>query len=108
MFTLSRAPVSWKSTLQSIVALPTSKAEYMVLTKAVKEAMWLGGLLDELGVGPKKISIYSDSQSAIFLAKNPVSHVHTKHTDVRYHFMRDIINEGQILLQKIGIADNLT
>ena len=61
MFTLSRAPISWKSTLQSIVALPTSKAEYMVLTEAVKEAMWLGGLLDELGVGPKQISIYSDS-----------------------------------------------
>ena len=37
-----------------------------------------------------------------------MSHVHTKHTDVCYHFVRDIINEGQILLQKIGIADNLT
>ena len=61
MFTLSRAPISWKSTLQSILALLTSKAEYMVLTKAVNEAMWLGGLLDELGVGPKQISIYSDS-----------------------------------------------
>ena len=37
-----------------------------------------------------------------------MSHVHTKYTDVRYHFVWDIINEGQILLQKIGIADNLT
>ena len=49
MFTLSGAPVNWKSTLQSIVALSTTEAKYTELTKAVKEAIWLRGLLDELG-----------------------------------------------------------
>ena len=56
----------------------------MALTKAVKEAIWLGGLLDELGFSQKQISIYYDSQSAICLTKNPVFYVRTKHIDVRY------------------------
>ena len=66
----------------------------------------LGGLLDELGVGQKQISIYSDSHSVICLVKNPVFHVRTKHIDVHYHFVREIISEGRILLQKIGTAEN--
>jgi len=106
VFTLARAPVIWKSTLQSTVALSTTEAEYMAVTEAVKEAIWLQGLLDELGIGQKKINVYSDSQSAIHLAKNPVYHVRTKHIDVRHHFVREIISEGRILLQKIGTAEN--
>ena len=53
VFTLAKAPVSWKSTLQSTVALSTTEAEYMAITEAVKEAIWLQGLLDYLGVGKK-------------------------------------------------------
>ena len=98
MFIVLGALVSWKSTFQSIVALSTIKVEYMALTEAIKEAIWLGGLQDELGVGQKQIYIYSDSQSAICLAKNPVFHVHMKHIDVRYHFVWEIINERRILL----------
>ena len=50
--------MTWKHILQSIVALSTIEVEYMALIEAIKEAIWLGGLLDELGVGHKKISIY--------------------------------------------------
>ena len=60
-FTLSRAPVSWKSTLQSTVALSNTEVEYMTLIEVVKETILLGGLLDEMGVGHKQISIYSES-----------------------------------------------
>ena len=62
VFTLIEAPVSWKSTLQSAIALSTIEVEYMTLTKEVKEAIWLGGLLDELRVGQKQISIHHDSK----------------------------------------------
>ena len=78
----------------------------MALIETVKNAIWLRGLLDELGVGQKQIFIYYDSQSAICLAQNPVFHVHTKHIDVRYQFVQEIINEGQILLQKIEPVEN--
>ena len=48
VFTFARGPISWKSTLQSTVALSTTEAEYMAITKAVKEAIWLQGLLENL------------------------------------------------------------
>ena len=78
----------------------------MAMTKAVKEAIWLHGLLEELGIVQKNFSVYSDSQSAIHLAKNPVYHAFTKHIDVRHHFVQEIFNEGMILLKKVGTADN--
>ena len=70
VFTLTKAPVSWKSTLQLTVALSTMKAEYMTITEAVKEAIWLQGLLDDFGVGQKQVTVFCDSQSAIHLGKN--------------------------------------
>ena len=97
---------SWKSTLQSTVALSTMKAEYMAITEAVKEAIWLQGLLDDLGVGQKQVIVFCDSQSAIHLVKNQVYHARTKHIDVKYHFVREIIEEGGFLVQKIKTDDN--
>ncbi|GMI75420.1 cysteine-rich RLK (RECEPTOR-like protein kinase) 8 [Hibiscus trionum] len=106
LFALAKAPVSWRSTLQSTVALSTTEAEYMAVAEAVKEAIWLNGLLEDLGVVQSHISLYCDSQSAIHLAKNQVYHSRTKHIDVRYHFVREIFEEGKVLLQKIATAEN--
>ena len=61
MFTLAKVPISWKSILQSTVALSTMEVEYMAITEAVKEAMWLQGLLDDLGVGQKQVIVFCDS-----------------------------------------------
>ena len=106
MFTLAKAPVSWKYTLQSTVALSTTEAEYMAITEAVKEVIYLQGLLDDLGVGQKHVTVFCDSQSAIHLAKNQVYHARTKHIDARYHFVREIIKECGVLVQKIKTDDN--
>ncbi|CAL8990709.1 unnamed protein product, partial [Prunus brigantina] len=103
---LLEVQVSWRSILQSTVALSTTEAEYMAVTEAIKEAIWLQGLLDDLGVQQDHVDVHCDSQSAIYLAKNQVHHARTKHIDVRFHFVREIIDEGDILLQKIGTADN--
>ena len=78
----------------------------MAITEAVKEAIWLQGLLDDLGVGQKQVTVFCDSQSAIHLAKNQVYHARTKHIDVRYRFAREIIEEGGVLVQKIKTDDN--
>ncbi|KAE8723957.1 Detected protein of unknown function [Hibiscus syriacus] len=82
LFTIAKAPVSWKSTLQSTVALSTTEAKYMAVSEAIKEAIWLNGLMEDLGVIQSHISLYCDSQSAIHLAKNQVYHSRTKHIDV--------------------------
>ena len=61
--------MSWRSTLQSTIALSTTEAEYMAMTEAMKEAIWLQGLLDDLGVEQDLLEINCDSMSAIYLAR---------------------------------------
>ena len=73
----------------------------MAMTEGVKEALWLWGLLDDLGIEQENVNLWCDSQSAIHLAKNQVHHARTKHIDVRYHFVRDVIEEGDISLMKV-------
>nr|GEW32659.1 retrovirus-related Pol polyprotein from transposon TNT 1-94 [Tanacetum cinerariifolium] len=106
VFTLEKAPISWKSTLQSTTTLSTMKVEYMAMTEAVKEAIWLQGLLSKLGIKPKFVTMHSDSQSAIHITKNQVYHARTKHIDVRYHFIREILEEGGVRIQKIHTSKN--
>nr|GEY72248.1 retrovirus-related Pol polyprotein from transposon TNT 1-94 [Tanacetum cinerariifolium] len=107
VFTLEKAQISWKSTLQSTTTLSTTKVEYMVMTEAVKEAIWLQGLLSKLGIKQKFVTMHSDSQSAIHITKNQVYHARSKHIDVRYHFIREILEEDGVRIQKIYTSKNL-
>ncbi|KAK4402370.1 Retrovirus-related Pol polyprotein from transposon TNT 1-94 [Sesamum angolense] len=86
IFTLCGSCITWKSQLQQIVALSTTEAEYIAATEAFKEALWLEGIVKEIGFLKQKVTIFSDSQSAIQLCKNPVFHDRTKHIDVRNPF----------------------
>ena len=106
LFTLSGSVISWKATLQTTVALSTTEAEYMALAEAVKEAIWLQGLVSDLGLMQNKSTVFCDSQSAIHLTKNQMYHERTKHIDVRYHFIRDIVSQGTIVVQKVSTHDN--
>nr|GEY43371.1 retrovirus-related Pol polyprotein from transposon TNT 1-94 [Tanacetum cinerariifolium] len=83
--------VSWKATLQHVVTLSTTEAEYMALTEAVKEAIWLRGLLKELGVEFNTMTINCDNQGAIHVSWNYVFHERTKHINVRYHFIQEVL-----------------
>ena len=78
----------------------------MALTEAVNEALWLQGLLENLGIAQETLRVYCDSMSAIYLAKNQVYHARTKHIDVRFHFVRDVLDEGDVMLEKIHTTDN--
>ena len=118
VFTLYGGAVSWQSKRQRSVALSTAEAEYMALTEATKEAIWLKNITESMlqqGSTINKtspITIYEDNQAAIKLANNPVDHKRTKHIQVRYHFTRDAISDGIINLQYHSmdtmIADALT
>ena len=106
VFTLSHAPVSWRYTLQVTVTLSTTEAEYMTLTEVVKKAIWLQGLMDDLRIEQEFLKVNCDSMSAIYLTKNQVWHVRRKHIDARYHFVRDILEDGDIELKKIHTKNN--
>eukprot|EP00253_Pinus_taeda_P008536 PITA_08536 len=82
VFNLFGGAVSWMSKKQSVVALSTTEAEYMAATHASKEAVWLQRLCSSMGLVQGAIRIDCDSQSAIFLAKNPACHSKTKQIDV--------------------------
>ncbi|KAL2251745.1 UNVERIFIED_CONTAM: Retrovirus-related Pol polyprotein from transposon TNT 1-94 [Sesamum indicum] len=106
VFTLCGACISWKSQLQHIVALSTTEAEYIATTEAFKEAIWLDGLIKEIRFSKERLVVFSDSQSSIQLFKNPVFHDRTKHIDVRFHFIRDIVAKDVIKLEKIKTEEN--
>ena len=113
---INNGAVAWRSQLQPTVALSTMEAEYMALTEATKELIWIRKLLAELGyfnnTDSKSTELYSDSQSAIALSKNPVSHARAKHIDIRHHFIREAIQDKIIWVQYIPTsemtADSLT
>ncbi|CAM8914247.1 unnamed protein product [Rhodiola kirilowii] len=105
-FTFAKNCIAWKSGLQSIVTLSTTESEYMAICDAFKEGIWLQGLVREAGLSNNVVTIFSDSQSAIYLCKNPVFHDRTKHIDVRYHFIRDKVSEGVVKLLKIETESN--
>ena len=106
VFTLSQAPISWRSTLQSTITLSTMEAEYMVRTEALKDTIWLQGLFDGLKIDQDLLKINCDNISAIYLAKNLVYDERTKHIDIRFHFIQEIFDEGEIKLQKIHTKEN--
>ncbi|GKB43220.1 retrotransposon protein, putative, ty1-copia subclass [Tanacetum coccineum] len=90
----------------------TTKAEYMALTEAVKEAIWLRGLLKELGVKLNTVAVNYDNQDAINLSRNYVFHERTKHINVRYYFIREVLKAKTVKVLKVGtehnVADALT
>ncbi|GJV77649.1 hypothetical protein Tco_1509233 [Tanacetum coccineum] len=106
VFMVHGCVVSWKATLQHVVALSTTEAEYMALTKAVKESIWLKGLLIELGVNLRSVVVNCNNQSAIHLSRNAMFYERTKHINVRYHFIREIVESKEIEVAKIGTKDN--
>nr|GEX35398.1 hypothetical protein [Tanacetum cinerariifolium]GEX38142.1 hypothetical protein [Tanacetum cinerariifolium] len=85
---------------------PNKEAEYMALTEAVKESIWIKGLLIELGVNLRSVVVNCDNQSAIHLLRNAMFHERTKHINMRYHFIREIVESKEIKVENIGTKDN--
>jgi hypothetical protein len=102
VFLLGNGATSWYSKLQSSVATSTMQAEYIALYEATRECIWLNLLLKELGRNetttsiPIPIYIKCDNQSCIALAKNPENHARSKHIEIKYHFIREKIEDKSV------------
>ncbi|SGZ03860.1 BQ5605_C032g11026 [Microbotryum silenes-dioicae] len=105
-FIYAGAAVSWSSRLQSRVADSTCDAEYLGLSHAGKEAIFLRQLFGELGLSSSEpVLIYGDNQGANALTKNPVFHARTRHIRLREHFVRDMVSLGDIVIQYITTSE---
>ncbi|TYK21344.1 retrotransposon protein, putative, Ty1-copia subclass [Cucumis melo var. makuwa] len=99
--------VSWKVNLQPVVALSTTESEYISLGEAIKEAVWLKRIVGELLSHEFIPIIHCDSQSDIHLMKNPSHHERSKHIDVKFHYIRNVIAQKDVELVKVHIVENL-
>lgn len=107
MMVIGNSPVVWCSRQQVVVALSSCEAEYLALTQAACEAMWMRQFLGELGFptqGPTKI--YCDNNGAIACAHDPHGHTKMKHIDIRLHFLRDYVNKGIIEVLRVDGKEN--
>ena len=106
LITFSRGAVSWQSRLQKCFALSTTEAEYIAITEASKELLWMKKFLQELGLQQERYLLYCDSQSAIHLSKNPTFHSKSKYIDVRYYWIHDALEMKLFCLKKIHTNEN--
>jgi hypothetical protein len=97
VFTVGGITIGWIS---------TTEAEYVAATEASKEMIWLQRFMEELGKKQENNMLYCDNESAIHLAKNSAFHSKTKHIQLRYHFIRSILEDGHLKLEKIHTSQN--
>jgi len=106
VFVLSSGAISWESRKQRTVALSSTEAEYMGLTEAAKEAVFLRKFLNELGFEKlSEMTLFNDNQSALKLSENPIYHNRTKHIDVRHHFIREVVSSGEIKISHLSTGE---
>ena len=97
VFQINGSTVSWCSKRQSCVTRSSTEAEYVALSHATQEIIWLRRLFKDIGEKQEQPSIMNeDNQGAIELSRNPRFHKRTKHIDVAYHFVREKVNDKSI------------
>ncbi|KAI4338352.1 hypothetical protein L6164_016691 [Bauhinia variegata] len=106
LVTFARGAVAWQSKLQKCVALSSTKAEFIATTEACKELLWMKKFMYEHGFTQKRYILYFDSQSVIYLCKNPTFHGRSKYINVKYHWIRDVLDSKSLELVKIHTNDN--
>lgn len=108
IFMLNDSPIIWKSRRQQTVASSTVESEYIAVSEAGREAVWLRGLLHELSPDHSPATeMKVDNQGAIRLAINPSTHQRTKHIDIKHHHIRQLIEDKIIKLTYVPTNDQL-
>jgi hypothetical protein len=101
-FFLNRSPITWQSTKQSMVAQSSYEAEYVAATNGTCETLWLGRVLIELERTEVVVpDLMVDNQPAVTLIKNPVLSGQSKHIEVKYHLVRESVEQGRIEVKQV-------
>ena len=113
VFMIRSGAISWASKNQSVVSLSTTEAKYIAAAACACQCIWLHRILEHLGIKSKDATtILCDNNSTIQLSKNPIFHGRSKHIAVRFHFLRDLVNDHVVQLQYCNtheqVADIMT
>lgn len=101
------AALSWSSKRLHTVCLSSTEAEYVACTEAAKELVSHRKFAEGLGAKPEgPTELLCDSQSAIALSQNPIYHARTKHVEIKHHYIRQLILEGEVILHYVATKDN--
>uniref|UniRef100_A0A5S6Q756 Reverse transcriptase Ty1/copia-type domain-containing protein n=1 Tax=Trichuris muris TaxID=70415 RepID=A0A5S6Q756_TRIMR len=102
----SRAAISWSSKKQRTVALSTTEAEYMAMSQATQEVMWLQSLGQKLAISTAGCRLLCDSNGAISVSSGQPRSSRTNHIDIRQHFVRERHLAGHIYIEQVATEDN--
>ncbi|UYV80953.1 K02A2.6-like, partial [Cordylochernes scorpioides] len=108
--TINGCLVSWRSKKQNCVSLSTMESEYIALAQTTKEILWIAQILENLKCltnASRPITIFCDNRAAIEFSKNNIENNRSKHIDIRYHYIREKVNSGDIHVNYISTNDNL-
>jgi len=105
VFKLNGSVIAWSLKRQATVSTSTSESEYVAISEAAKEAIWLRGILEELGSRQPQTSLHGDNQRSIHLASRPAVHIRTKHIDIRHHLIRELIERRIVKLDYVPTVD---
>ena len=99
--------IDWSSTKQKCVSLSSTESEYISLSEASKNGSYFKNILCELGYNIKYIEICGDNMSSLTLSSHQTAHQKTKHIDVRYHYLRNLVTNKFAKLNYINTKDNV-
>jgi len=107
VWSLGGGPISWSAKKQNCIALSTTEAEYVALTRAVQEGIWLRQSLDQFQIAcPIPLVLSTDNNGAKSLSVNDSNHGKAKHIDIRYHFIRSHIESNSFVIKHTPGVDN--
>jgi Reverse transcriptase (RNA-dependent DNA polymerase)/Chromo (CHRromatin Organisation MOdifier) domain len=101
-------PITWKSQQKKTLAMSSCEGEYMSLSEVGKEIVWISNFLTEVRIPFRRPSIFCDSSSAIDWSEDPVQHQRTKHVELQYYYIRDLVASQVVDMYKIGSAENVS
>jgi hypothetical protein len=105
-FSLGSAMISWSSRKQDSIAQSTAETKYIAASAASREAVWLRKLLlDLFNAKLEPTVIHCDNQSCIKLSENPMFHDRSKHIEMRYHYVRDMVQKNILSIQYVPTTE---
>ena len=99
--------ISWHYKKQNSIELSTIEAEYVAVGSCCAQVLWIKQQLEDYGVSQTKIPIKYNNTSAINLLKNLIQHSRAKHIEIKHHFIRDHVQNEDILLEFVPTKDQL-